>query len=251
MIAKLTIVLLVATSGRGDILDDCSKLFNPQHYLAQLPSLSLPYVSSLPIPSQVMPIRPSPVVTTKVVSVVTKYMNKSPVCIRYSGEKPLCKAIGNGNANPYSHLITKGQFVNGGLYGPHYGNVVTHNRRSEDVTIDKQNIVYLEPSGESQRSYDDAALPTPGLNSGLKDVLIDDRLKHLEEILPYYTRKRRYETSTITVTKVVNSGEPMATLVVKNCIPQGMEICPKKSKKRKTKVASYEEVRALADSLFG
>lgn len=253
MIAKLTIVLLVvAAFGRADILNDCSKLFNPQRYLAQLPSLSLPYVSSLPIPSQVTPIRPSPVVTTKVVSVVTKYINKSPVCIRYSGEKPLCKAIGNANANPYDHLITKGQFINGGLYGPHYGNLVTHNRRSDDVTIDKQNVVYLESSTtESQRSYDDPTLPTPGLNSDLKDVLIDDRLKHLEEILPYYTRKRRYETSTITVTKVVNSGEPMATLVVKNCIPQGMEICPKKTKKRKSKVASFEDVRALTDSLFG
>lgn len=251
MFVKLTVVLLVSYSfGSADILEDCSKFFNPQHYLSQLPSLSLPYVSSLPIPSQVMPIRPSPVMTTKVVSVVTKYINRSPVCIRYSGEKPLCRATGNGNANPYDHLITKGQFVNGGLYGPHYGNIVTHNRRSEDVTIDKQNIVYIE-SGEKQRNYDDPTLPTPGLNSALKDILIDDRLKHLEEILPYYTRKRRYETSTITVTKVVNSGEPMATLVVKNCIPQGIEVCPKKSKKRKSKLASYEEVRALADSFFG
>lgn len=252
MFLKIAEVLLLTISfGRADLLHDCSKLFNPQHYMSQLPSLSLPYVSSLSIPSQVIPIRPSPVVTTKVVSVVTKYINKSPVCIRYSGEKPLCQAIGNGDANPYDNLGIKNHFVNGGLYGPHYGNIVTHNKRSDDVTIDKQNIVYIQ-SGESSRNYENSALPTPELNpSLLKDVLIDDRLKHLEEILPYYTRKRRFETSTITVTKVVDSGEPMATLVVKNCIPQGMEVCPKKSKKRKSKVASYEDVRALAHSIFG
>lgn len=240
-------VVLVAI-GRADILNDCSKLFNPQHYLKHLSSLSsLPYVSSLPIPSNIIPIRPTPVLTTKVVNVVTKYINKSPMCIRYSGEKPLCRAIGNDDA---SHLNFKEYFVNGGLYGPHYGNIVTHNRRSDEITIDQQNIIYLE-SGEASRNYDPTT-PTPGLNSNLKDVLIDDRLKHLEEILPYYTRKRRYETSTITVTKVVNSGEPMATLIVKNCIPQGIEICPpKKTKKRKSKLASYEDVRALSENLFG
>lgn len=250
MFVKVITVLLGVTFGKADILDDCSKLFNPQHYLHQLPSLNLPYVSALPVPSNVIPIKPSPVVTTRVMSVVTKYINKSPVCIRYSGDKPPCRTIGNGNANPYAHLADEEHFVNGGLYGPHYGNIVTHNRRSDEVTIDKQNIVYIQ-SGETPRKYDEPSQPTPGLNSVLKDVLIDDRLKHLEEILPYYTRKRRYETSTITVTKVINNGEPMATLVVKNCIPQGMEVCPKKSKKRKSKLANYEDVRALADNLFG
>lgn len=249
----LTIVLAVAVcSATADILEDCSKLFNPQRYLNQLPSLGLPYVGNVPIPSNVAPnIRPSPVVTTKVVSVVTKYVHKSPVCIRYSGEKPLCKAIGNGNANPYDNLVTKAEyFLNGGLYGPHYGNIVTYNKRSEGAASDKQDF-YIEPAEAPPR--EDSSRATPNLNNQhlLRDILIDDRLGHLEEILPYYSRRKAYETSTITVTKVVSSGEPMATLVVKNCIPQGIEICPKKTKKRKSKVGTYENTSSFKDQYYG
>lgn len=250
----LTIVLAMAVcSTTADILEDCSKLFNPQRYLNQLPSMGLPYVSNLAIPSNVAShIRPTQVVTTKVVSVFTKYVHKSPVCIRYSGEKPLCKAIGNGNANPYEHLITKGEyFLNGGLYGPHYGNIVTYNKRSEGAASDKQDF-YIEPA-EAETPREDRTRPTPNLDNQqlLRDILIDDRLGHLEEVLPYYSRRKTYETSTITVTKVLNSGEPMATLVVKNCIPQGIEICPKKNKKRKSKVGSHENGSSFKDQYYG
>lgn len=233
------VLLLVVGSTTADILEDCSKLFSPQRYLNQLPSLALPYISSLPIPSNVLPIKPSPVVTTRVVSFVTKYVSRSPVCIRYSGEKPLCKAIGNANARPYDNLLS--------LYGPHYGNIVTYNKRSSE----RQEDSYIE-SAESETTFEESTKSTPSLDQrSASNVLIDERLEHLEQILPYYTRRRELETSTITVTKVVNGGEPMATLVVKNCIPQGMEICPKKSKKRKSKVGRYDERNSLAEQFFG
>ena len=61
-------------------------------------------------------------------------------------------------------------------------------------------------------------------------MLIEDRLDQLETILPDYTRRRAYETKTIYVTKTISNRRSMATLVVKNCVPLGYEICPKKSK---------------------
>lgn len=68
-------------------------------------------------------------------------------------------------------------------------------------------------------------------------MLIEDRLDQLETILPNYHRRRTYETSTIYVTKTIINRRNMATLVVKNCIPIGYDVCGTKNKHRRSKLA--------------
>ena len=101
-----------------------------------------------------------------------------------------------------------------------------------------------ESSEDTSRSFQvQAKQRTPPLtHKKIEDMLIEDRLEQLETILPDYTRRRIYETSTITITKVVSNKRSMATLLVQNCVPQGYEVCPRKiisvkKKKRKSKVA--------------
>lgn len=63
-----------------------------------------------------------------------------------------------------------------------------------------------------------------------------------------------YETSTITVTKVVNNGRNMATLIVKNCIPYGYDLCESKSKNsqaRRSKVARLSNKTNENNFYFG
>lgn len=55
MFAVVLVVSLKLSLGNGDIVEYCSKLFNPEHHVRQaLPFLAMPYVSQLPVPSQVV-----------------------------------------------------------------------------------------------------------------------------------------------------------------------------------------------------
>lgn len=96
-------------------------------------------------------------------------------------------------------------------------------------------------SSESPRPFTKNVKKTPNLTrQKVHEMLIEDRLNQLETILPHYTRRRVYETSTITITKVVSNKRNMATLVVKNCIPYGYDLCESQSGnnlRRRSKVA--------------
>lgn len=243
-------VFALISLGHANVFHECSRLFNPQNYLQQLPSLSLPYVDRVPIPSPppIAPlIKPSPVITTKVVSVITKYVTKSPMCVKVSGKKPKCKRNRNKNASPnkdgFEYLVTKEYFVEDAP--AHYK---TNEDFEEETTEEDE---HLEAS-ENARAFVRAA-PTPFLSPSIRHILIEDRLDHLQEILPYYTRRKTYETSTITVTKVRNANKVTATLLAQNCVPAGIDVCPPKKKRRKSKVANYSNTTEEVDgnSFFG
>lgn len=238
---SVALLFVLMTVGHASVLHHCSKLFNPQHYLDQLPSLSLPYINSLPIPSQIAPeIKPSPVITTKVINVVTKYVTKNPMCIRVTGNKPRCKAGGKKSGFEF-------QLAKKGLPGSHYKTIDDYQQKASETSED----LGVQAS-ESPRAFQAATTPTPSIGALSKQILIEDRLDHLEAILPHYTRRRVYETSTITVTKVRRSEDVTATLLVKNCVPRGIDVCPAKSKKRKSKVAKYTNVvNEIDNGYFG
>lgn len=216
-----TLFLIVLPSdSRANLYDDCTKLFNPLNYMSQLPSLAMPYVTNIPI-------KPSPVVTTKVINVVTQYVYKNPVCVKISGKKSICKSK-NPQANNIEHLVTKQLFVRDRqLKG-----------QRTPFSLEDGLGMYLQGSEEPRPFMKQEN--TPHLSpEEVKDMLIEDRLDQLETILPQYTRRRTYQTTTITVTKVKSNNRATATLLVRNCVPQGYELCPPKvkAKKRKSKIA--------------
>lgn len=240
MVVVLLVFAIIAV-GHANVFHDCSKQFNPQHYMDQLPSLSLPYISSVPIPSQIIPliVKPSPVLTTKMISIVTKYVAKNPVCIKVTGSKQSCHLMKSGkNKSGLDYMVAKEYIVG--------------NRNAKEVDNFKRETYQGEELIQSSETFRAHTTPvsTPFLDSSIRHILIDDRLNHLEQILPYYTRRKNYETSTITVTRFTNRYIPMATLVVKNCIPAGMAICPKKAKIRKKKLQDLEISSDVNNNFF-
>ncbi|EFA00596.1 hypothetical protein TcasGA2_TC003467 [Tribolium castaneum] len=229
----LLIVTAFASNTRANLRDDCNKLFNPLNYMDQLPSLALPYVNNVPI-------QPSPVVPTKVINVVTEYVYRNPVCVKISGKKSLCKSK-NPQANNIEHLVTKQLFVKDRQMKAHRG----------PFSLEDGLGMYLQGSEEPRPFMKQEN--TPQLSpEEVKDMLIEDRLDQLETILPHYTRRRTYQTTTITVTKVKSNNRATATLLVKNCIPQGFELCPPKikAKRRKSKIAKASNV-TFEQNYFG
>lgn len=243
MSATTYLLFVVISLGHANVFHECSRLFNPQNYLHQLPSLSLPYVDSVPIPSQIVPlIKPSPVITTKVISIVTKYVARNPMCVKVTGNKPKCRSKGHSK-NGFEYLVTKEYFV----------------KDPEDY--EQRNLAHDDDEEEDEEPEVEASenarafirvTPTPILNPSIRHILIEDRLDHLQEILPYYTRRKTYETSTITVTKVRNVHKVTATLVVKNCVPAGVDVCPpNKKKRRKSKVGNFSNITEQFNEFFG
>lgn len=101
-------------------------------------------------------------------------------------------------------------------------------------------INHFVQASEEPKPFAKGNRQTPFLNrKQIHELLIEDRLDQLETILPHYTRRRVFETSTVTITKVLSNKRSMATLIVKNCVPQGYEVCSPKKKKRKSKVAQF------------
>lgn len=248
------VLISLGHANDANLYYDRFRLFNPQNYLHQLPSLSLPYVDRVPIPSPVPAlIKPSPVITTKVISVVTKYVTKSPMCVKVSGSKPKCQRYRNKNKKTpnkdgFEYLVTKEYFVE----DPQDYNTSDEDyeqRTVEEEATEDEEDSYVEAS-ENSRAFVKAK-PTPFLNPSIRHILIEDRLDHLQEILPYYTRRKTFETSTITVTKVRNANKVRATLLVKNCVPAGIDVCPPKKKRRKSKVANFDNSTAEINDFFG
>lgn len=232
----MLLVLFIIASAFANPYQECVKLFNPNNYMERLPSLSLPFVNNIAIPSpNYAQIKPSRVLKTKVISMVTKYVYKNPVCVKYSGKKA-CKLTDTKDAtrNNVEYLVTKEYFVND--HRPPK-TLQDYEQRNKYDEID----LYVEGS-EDPRPFGRKHTSTPTLsNEDINDLLIEDRLDQLETILPHYTRKRVYQTSTITVTKVRTNHRATATLIAKNCMPQGYDVCPRKVKKRKSKVAEFSE----------
>ncbi|KAJ3662833.1 hypothetical protein Zmor_007158 [Zophobas morio] len=233
LLVLLCVVTLFTINVQSNIYRDCNKLFNPVNYMNQLPSLSLPYLSSIPI-------KPSPVLTTKVINVVTKYVYKNPVCVKISGKKSMCKSL-NSQASSLDNLVTKELFVKD---------------RKFRQTVPLQQIedglgLYLQGSEEPRPFMKQSKTPTLSSDE-IKDMLIEDRLDQLETILPQYTRRRVYQTTTVTVTKVKSNNRATATLLVKNCIPQGYDVCPPKTKQRRSsKIAKVTNKTAEQNNYYG
>lgn len=262
----LIIILNVLSTSNSNSYGDYQFIFNPENYMEQLPSLSMPYINNIKIPKPNLPINPTPAVRTKVINVVTQYVNKNPMCIKLSGRKPPCQY--KNSKNNLEYIVTKEYYVRDKLINnnatstknkktskkknkrkknnkrrrkrPSSSKSSTSNVASKIKNLtrefnDDEILFDIEPS-ESGRTLR-KIIQTPVLNlsnSKVKEILIEDRLDHLEEILPHYTRKRNYETSTITVTKVLyNSNKQTATLLVKNCVPPDIAICPKRRRKTK------------------
>lgn len=222
----LALALLGLGLVHGSMYQECLKMFHPNNYMSQLPTLSLPYVNSVPIPNAAAAIKPSPVVTTKVINIVTKYIYKNPVCIRYTKKNACATSAAQKLKNKMEYLVTKELFV--------------RDNKKERKSDDAEEFGLFVEGSEDPRPFSKENGKTPRLSSeDVKEMLIEDRLDQLETVLPHYTRRRVYQTTTITVTKVRSNNRATATLLAKNCIPQGFEVCPPPVKKRKSKVARF------------
>ncbi|GJQ68233.1 hypothetical protein Trydic_g16852 [Trypoxylus dichotomus] len=247
--------LLIAFLAYGTVLvrslpssyHDCAPAFEPQNYLKQLPSLNLPYVNSVPIPINAPLIKATPVVTTKIINVVTKYVTVNPVCIKVTSKKPLCKPRKNNHNLDF--LITKEYFVgdrsNDNMSNRENKMMAVNNTNGKTDSSSDRADVELEAS-ETPTTFDTNTRTPKLLDSNIREMLIEDRLDHLEEILPHYTRRRAYETSTVTITKTTVDNRVKATLLVKNCVPEGYEFCP--PKKRKSRVS--EDINNLSTNIM-
>ncbi|KAK5642995.1 hypothetical protein RI129_009162 [Pyrocoelia pectoralis] len=215
----LVLILTISLKANSSMYENYGKLYNPQDYLEQLPSLSLPYKNNVPIPSVNIPmINPSRVIT-KVINVVTKYITKNPVCIKVKGKKQPC---GYRNNNRKRRNID--QFIRNQYYVIERGGY--KNKRGDKMI--KGELVGSEFADDFHEVRE-----TPVLEEN-NNYLIDQRLDQLQGILPYYARIRDYETETITVTKQLSNHRVMATLMVKNCIPRDLQVCPPNFKGKKT-----------------
>nr|CAH7758213.1 unnamed protein product [Callosobruchus chinensis] len=243
------------------LLQECAKLYRPDRYLTQLPSLRLPYVGHMEIPINTGTIKPTPAMQTRAVTIVTKYVYKNPVCIKATKKKTCAMATAIKHKSGEDEIVTKEYFVEDKEQNQRNGKHVNLNKE-DDESVWTSNLLethydpydpYEEIQETRDETFNDFLAPsevplyssrkntkTPNL-SGKKvyDMLIEDRLDQLETILPHYVRRRVYQTSTITMTKVLNNRRSMATLVVKNCIPPGYQFCVTKNKKRKSKVAQF------------
>ncbi|KAH1002245.1 hypothetical protein HUJ04_008350 [Dendroctonus ponderosae] len=243
----------------NNLLEECAKFYRPKNYIDVM-SQSMPYMDQLLIPdnlkkvdidgyrSKINSIQPTPVVTTRVLQVKTKYVYVNPVCVKYSSKQKLCKHE-NRMAGNINKLITKEYFLKGQVeqrvesaidvnseeYSPKpdkFSLKVSFDRIGKQLnplTAIHPDIGLLEPSEseEEYRSFGSGAnRHTPSMTAKkVQEMLIEDRLDQLETILPNYHRKRIFETSTMYVTKTLRNKRSMATLVVKNCIPVGFDIC--------------------------
>ncbi|XP_066155309.1 uncharacterized protein [Euwallacea fornicatus] len=231
-------------------LEDCARFYHQipgNNYLDILTGMNMPYIDQVPLPnnlkalasgdymSKMQNIMPSPVITTKVLSVQTKYVYVNPVCVKFNKKQKLCKQT-NENSDK---LITKQNFLKSNAEKRiESADVnIANDEGFEDRFTLKVSFDRLEPSEPTKE--DDppsgrAFSSTPGITpQKIKELLIEDRLDHLESILPDYHRRRSYETSTMYVTKTLTNRRSMATLVVKNCVPVGYDICPKGPKRRR------------------
>ncbi|CAH2015072.1 unnamed protein product [Acanthoscelides obtectus] len=240
------------------LLQECAKIYRPDRYMSQLPSLKLPYVGHMEIPINTGTIKPTPAMQTRAVRVVTKYVYKNPVCIKATKKKTCPMATTTKHKGGEDEIVTKEYFVQDKEQNQRNGKHVDLGGEDDD-TVWNSNLLeaHYDPYEEIQETRDETfndfiapsetpfyssrkQTKTPNL-SGKKvyDMLIEDRLDQLETILPHYVRRRVYQTSTITMTKVLNNKRTMATLTVKNCIPPGYQFCVTKNKKRKSKVAKF------------
>ncbi|XP_023027831.2 uncharacterized protein [Leptinotarsa decemlineata] len=261
MHTTLVIVTLI-TVNAANIYQECARLYNPNNYMVHLPSLSLPYLGDVPIPNNMPAISPSPVVKTKAIKVVTKYIYKNPVCVKYTKKKGMCKQDnGVKQKDNFEQLVTKEYFVRDRKHdfvggnnrhrrgnweeGREKGTGLSDNNsyrkvRQLDEDIDYEgdsNDLFVKAS-ESQIPSSKETKKTPTLSADkVEEMLIEDRLDQLETILPHYTRRRVFQTSTITVTKVLSNRKATATMLVKNCIPYGYAFCEPIARSRKSKVA--------------
>ncbi|XP_050295771.1 uncharacterized protein LOC126735729 [Anthonomus grandis grandis] len=253
----LTVVLAILHSAciQGiDLMQECAKLYRPKNYLDILPSLNMPYVDQLAIPNNVFKnkhyqnmiknILPTPVVTTKVLQVKTKYVYKNPICVKYSKKQKLCKPEDGRIRENVDNLITKESFIKEDLEENVEAMVDVEDSEEDDAERFTLKVSFnkLEPSEpthpqEARAFRYPTKLRTPTIEPPVHVMLIEDRLDQLETLIPGYQRRRIYETSTIYVTKTISNHRNMATLVVKNCVPYGYDVCSPKSKKRKSKIA--------------
>lgn len=281
----LVLAVFYSVSVQGNhLLQECAKFYRPKNYIDVM-AQSMPYIDQLLIPdnlkkmdiddyrSKINNIQPTPVVTTKVLQVKTKYVYVNPVCVKYSSKQKLCKHE-NRMAGNINKLITKEYFLKGQVEQRVESAIDVNSeefspkpdRFSLKVSFDRigkqldpsnaiqPDIGILEPSelAEKYRAFDSGAKhQTPSMTpQKVHEMLIEDRLDQLETILPNYHRKRTFETSTMYVTKTLRNKRSMATLVVKNCIPVGFDICGKKRKSRRTSKIARDALDDDEDQVY-
>lgn len=132
--ALLPLLARVFITVRADLYEECARLYNPRNYVNHLPSLRLPYFGDIPVPvNYPAMIKPSSVVTTKAVSVVTKYVYKNPVCVKYVKKKSICQPQNglkkNGN---FDKLVTKEYFVSDGILSSSMGRKSNYQGSNDD-----------------------------------------------------------------------------------------------------------------------
>lgn len=201
------ILLTIVLSANSELISENDPYLEDH---LNISTFAFPYISYniSALPVNIPVIKPTPVVTTKVLNIVTKYISRGPICIKASKSKRPCKGVTrNGiNNNKKKHKRD--------IFG------TNNNYHSFDTLI--------EGSEVSKKFNPLSKTPMLKNSSKVTELLIEDRLDHLEDILPHYTRSRVYQTKAITLTRQLLSDNTMATLVVKNCIPINVPICPKK-----------------------
>ncbi|KAF5269502.1 hypothetical protein FQA39_LY08691 [Lamprigera yunnana] len=207
----LILILTISLKANSSIYQNYAKLFNPQDYLQQLPSLSLPYKNNIPIPSVNIPLIKPSRVATKVINVVTEYVTKNPVCIKVKGKK-----------HPCEYKNTSYKVRNRNFEQPVHREYFVAGKRDYTNTYRTNKLITEDLLGSEYSNEYESVQETPFLESKIKDILIEQRLDHLKNILPYYGANN-YETETITVTRQLTNKKKMATLVVTNCIPKDID----------------------------
>ncbi|KAL1517479.1 hypothetical protein ABEB36_001241 [Hypothenemus hampei] len=258
------LLFLVVPASGNDLIQECAKYYRPSNYMDVLSKFNLPYLGHVTLPNNQQQylknrpqtdISPSPVLTTKVLAVKTKYVYKSPFCVKYTKKQQLCQSENAGK------IVTKHNFSKKQVEERIEGVLdVLEDEKKEEIEEEpdrfslKISFDKLEPSEftDESRAFG-SKLHTPSMTSHkVQELLIEDRLDQLETILPEYRRRRTYETSTIYVTKTLTDKRAMATLVVKNCVPLGYDVCPKKTSNRRThKLAKKPQVSKESLFYFG
>lgn len=192
-------LLLLAVKGESS----SRKKFDPKLFLKDLPSLRLPYQDSVPMPTQRFLIKPSPAVT--ITSVMTHYVTRNPICIKIPKlkKRPMC-----GHQGPVGNWHGK-------------------------LRKRKTKLLYPEPLSFSV-DFGENSFALQG-SEKFYDMLKPSKtpeLEHhvLETVLHqhHYNKGQQYHTQYITVSKTLEGGGETATLLVRNCIPEGVQMCSKK-----------------------
>lgn len=187
--------------------------FDPAFLLRDLPSLRLPYVDSIRLP-QPQPyfgiLKPSPLKT--VTNVITNYVTRNPICVKTPKLRKKRKCHMDGKVKEKVPVCDN-----------------CKKRKTKILNLDEYPEPFFKPglSLEGSENFfgDDLKFvhKTPELS--VPNTYMEDKLHLLDNVLSHYT-KVKFHTDFMTVWKTVDGSGETATLLAKNCLPEGIQICP-------------------------